>query len=81
MGIGMLVYMIFGIVESVTEISVLYFGGIIGLAYVSWAIGQFFDKTKKVNYLKGLLSYLLGMITFIFVATILGVGIDLIQKM
>jgi len=81
MGIGMLVYMIFGIVESVTEISVLHFGGIIGLAYVSWAIGQFFDKTKKVNYLKGLLSYLLGMISFIFVATILGVGIDLIQKM
>lgn len=81
MGIGMLVYMIFGIVESVTEISVLHFGGIIGLAYASWAIGQFFDKTKKVNYLKGFLSYLLGMITFIFVATILGVGIDLIQKM
>jgi len=81
MGIGMLIYMIFGIIESVTEISVLHFGGIFGLAYVAWAIGRFFDKTKKVNYLKGLLSYLLGMITFIFVVTILGVGIDLIQNM
>jgi len=30
--------------------------------------------------LKGFLSYLLGSITFWIVATILGVGIDLIQK-
>ena len=81
MGVGMLIYTLFGIVESATKIGVLHFGGIIGLGYASWAIGRFFDKNKKVNYLKGLLCYLLGMITFWIFAAILGVGIDLIQKM
>jgi hypothetical protein len=80
MGVGMLIYTIFGIAESATKIRVLHFGGFFLLAYSSWAIGRFFDKTKKVNYLKGFLSYLLGSITFWIVATILGVGIDLIQK-
>jgi len=81
MGIGMLIYMIFGIVESVTEIKVSWIGGIVGFVYTSWAIGRFFDKKRKVNYLKGLLSYLLGMITFFFGVVFLGLGIDLIQKM
>lgn len=80
MGIGMLIYSLFGTVESLTKLSVLHFGGIIGIIYASWAIGQFFDKNRKVNYLKGFLSYLLGMITFFLVATILGMGIDFVQK-
>jgi hypothetical protein len=78
MGIGMLIYMIFGIIDSSTEIRVLHFGGIIGIIYVSWASGQFFDKKKKANYFKAALSYLLGMITFVLTATILGVVIDLL---
>ncbi len=79
MGVGMLIFMVFGIVESIAKIKLLHIAGIIGVLYASWVIGQFFDKNKKVNYLKGLLSYLLGMITFVFVAIALGIGIDLIQ--
>lgn len=79
MGVGMLIYTVFGIIESVIKIRVLHIGGIIGLLYASWAIGQFFDKNKKVNYLKGFLSYLLGMITFFLGAIILGMGIDFVQ--
>ena len=81
MGEGMLIYTIFGIAESATEIRLLHFGGFFLLAYSSWAIGRFFDKTKKANYVKGLISYLLGSITFWIVIAILGIGIDLIQKM
>ncbi len=81
MGVGMLIYTIFGIIESATKIRVLHFGGIAGLAYASWAIGRFFDKNKKANYLKGFLSYLLGMIFFFFAAIISGIGIDLMQKL
>lgn len=81
MGIGMLIYTVFGIVESTAKIRILHIGGIVGLVYVSWAIGQFFDKNKKINYIKGFLSYLMGMVTFFLGAIILGVGIDLIQKM
>ncbi len=80
MGIGMLIYTTFGIIESISKVKILYFGGIIGTIYTSWAIGQFFDKNKKLNYLKGILSYMLGMITFYFLAVVLGMGIDLILK-
>ena len=79
MGIGMLIYTVFGIIESTTKIQILHIGGMIAVVYTSWAIGRFFDKNKKVNYLKGFLSYLLGMITFFLAAIILGMGIDLIQ--
>ncbi len=79
MGIGMLIYTVFGIIESTTKIQILHVGGIIGIIYTSWAIGQFFDKNKKINFLKGFLSYLLGMITFFLAAIVLGMGIDLIQ--
>lgn len=77
MGVGMLIYTVFGIVEGVTKIKVLHFGGIVGFGYTSWAIGRFFDKSKKVNYLKGILSYFLGMVTFFLSAILLGVLIDL----
>lgn len=78
MGISMLIYTAFGIVESITNIKILQIGGLVGIFYASWAIGDFFDRSKKINYFKGLLSYLLGMITFFFLAVILGLGIDLI---
>ncbi len=80
MGIGMLIYTVFGIIESSTNLRILQIGGMIGVAYASWGIGQFFDKTKKTNYLKGFLSYLLGMTTFFVMAIILGMGIDWITQ-
>lgn len=80
MGVGMLIYTTFGILESITKINVLPIGAILGFIYTSWAIGQFFNKKKKVSYLKGLLAYILGMISFYFIAVIIGLGIDLISK-
>lgn len=80
MGMGMLIYTTFGILESLTKIKVLHFGGIFGVVYVSWAIGRFFDKSKKINYLKGILSYFLGMLTFFLGVILLGNLIDLIIK-
>ena len=79
MGIGMLIYTVFGIIESTTKMKVLHIGGLIGLIYTSWAIGQFFGRNKKTNYLKGFLSYLLGMLSFFLGAIFLGMGIDLMQ--
>jgi hypothetical protein len=80
MGIGMLIYTIFGVIESITKIKILQIGGFVGFIYTSWAIGQFFDKNKKLNYLKGFVAYFLGMITFYFLAVILGLGVDLISN-
>jgi hypothetical protein len=79
MGIGMLIYTVFGIIESMTNIQVLQIGGMVALVYTSWAIGRFFDRSRKMNYVKGIISYLLGMITFFLAAIFLGIGIDFIQ--
>lgn len=76
MGITMLFFTLVGIVDSITNLTVLQLGSVLGLAYVSWGIGQVFDKTKKINYLKGFLSYFIGMMTFYAAAFILGFGID-----
>ena len=79
MGVGMLIYTVFGIIEGISKVQVLQTGVMLALVYTSWAIGQFFDKSKKVNNLEGFLSYLLGMISFFLGAIVLGLGIDLIR--
>lgn len=80
MGIGMLIYTVFGVAENFSNLRLLNLGGFIGLVYVSWAIGQFFDKKRIVSYLKGLFSYLLGMVSFFLIAILLGLFIDMIVK-
>ena len=79
-GMGMLIYTIFGVAESLSKVKVLYLGGLVGFVYISWAIGQFFDERNKINFLKGFLSYLLGMLSFTLVAIITGIAIDLVKK-
>lgn len=79
MGIGMLMLAFFGAVESILKIPFLEYGVYAFFIYVLWAIGQFFDKRKIANYVKSLISYLLGMITFIIVTLGIGILIDLIK--
>lgn len=78
MGIGMLILSLFGIVEGLTKLKVLQFGGMAFLIYSTWAIGQFFDKRKWKNYLKALFSYILGLITFTIGILLIGKFIDII---
>ncbi len=78
-GIEMLMFAFFGALESLTQMQVLSFGVNLALLYVFWAIGQFFEKRKIWNYVKAFFSYILGMLTFVLVATLLGLFIDLIK--
>ena len=64
MGISVLIYTLLGIIESAIDFTVIRLGIFISLTYNTWAIGQFFDRKKKINYLKGFLSYLFGIITY-----------------
>lgn len=80
MGIGMLIFSVFVIIQGLTHINVMTLSGIIGVAYCVWAIGQFYDKKKIVNYSKALVAYLLGMITFWIFPVLIGTIIDLINK-
>lgn len=77
MGMGMLVFSIFVILQGVTHLKVMTVGSAIGLLYCVWAIGQFYGKKKIASYLKGLGAYILGMITFWTIPVLIGTIIDL----
>ncbi|MBB5637120.1 hypothetical protein HDE68_003033 [Pedobacter cryoconitis] len=79
-GIEMLIFSVFSLLEGLTKISLLKISGILGISYCCWAIGQFFDKRKAASYFKGLASYILGLITFSFTALLLGLLIGLFFK-
>ena len=78
MGMGMLVYSVFGTVQSLINIDLMQIAGIVGFIYSSWAIGQFYGKGKFVNYVKAFLAYIVGMITFTLTAILIGTIIDLL---
>ena len=75
-GITTLIYSVFGIVEAFSGLRLFYISVSIGIIYTSWAIGQFYGKKNYMNYLKGLLSFLLGTLLFSISAATLGIVID-----
>lgn len=75
-GISMLVFTLFGTLEKLTNYQLAAIGVYLCIIYCGWAIGQFFDKRKWYNYLKGILSYILGLLTFVFLTTLIGTIID-----
>lgn len=80
MGISMLIYTCFGIIESITKFNILEIGAIIGVIYASWAIASFFNKHKVSSYIKGFLSYFLGYITTLIIIIAIGFLIDTITN-
>ncbi|MET4142050.1 DUF3667 domain-containing protein [Pedobacter sp. UYP1] len=76
LGMGMLIFSVFAIFEGLTKVNLMKISGIITVVYCTWAIGQFFDNKRMVNYLKALASYILGMITFSISIMLLGLLID-----
>ncbi|WP_017495672.1 DUF3667 domain-containing protein [Flavobacterium sp. WG21] len=80
MGIGMLIYAIFGLVYGLTHLNIMQFAGIAAFMYATWAIGQFYDKGKASSYVKAFLAYIFGMMTFSLVILLVGTLIDLVIK-
>lgn len=78
MGIGMLLFAIFGIADSLTNVMIVDKGYFVGIIYIIWAIILFFDKKKLMNYPKAILSYFFGYATFVIGIFILGTIIDLL---
>lgn len=78
MGMGMLLFSVFAIFQGITHFDLMQLAGVVGIAYCTWAIGQFFDKRKPISYVKAFVSYMLGMITFMLSAILLGALLDLI---
>ncbi len=81
MGIGMLIYSIFALLQGLIHIDLMQIAGIIGFIYSAWAIGQFFDKSKFLNYVKAFFSYFLGFLTFSLAVILIGTLIEFIIKL
>ena len=80
MGIGMLIYSVFGIIKGITHLDLKLFGEIVGLIYTTWAVGQFYDKRKVSSYVKAFFAYIFGLLTFALAVVIVGTLTDLIIK-
>lgn len=80
MGIAMLIFSFFAIIQSVIHFEMMQIAAVVGIIYCTWAIGQFFDGKKLGSYVKAFFAYTLGMLTFSLTAIIIGVLIDLIVK-
>lgn len=78
LGMEMLMFSAFAILEGVTKFHLMPIAAVIVFAYFSWAVGQFFDKSRAASYFKALASYVLGMITFGISIMILGALMNLI---
>lgn len=79
-GISMLIYALFAIIEGILHYKLLGFAGLIGVIYIIWASGNFFEERKFANYAKALLSFLLGLLTFYIIIFAIGLTIDVITK-
>lgn len=80
LGMEMLIFSVFALFEGLTKLPAMQIAAVIIFIYFSWAVGQFFDKTKIGSYLKALVSYILGMLTFGIALLILGTLTHLITK-
>ncbi len=80
LGISMFIFAFFALIEGISHIKFFNIAGIVGVIYLVWASGNFFEKNKVLNYLKALISYLLGMITFFVLIFAIGITIDILYK-
>ena len=78
-GIGMLLFSFFGMLDSLTNLKIVDKGYLLGILYISWGIGQFFQKRKIVSFLKGFFSYMLGVFSFGLIIIVLGAALDWIN--
>lgn len=72
MGMAMLILGMFGLLEGVTHLSLMQFGGILAIIYITYAIGQFYNEKKVSSYVKALIAYMLGTLTLSLSILIIG---------
>lgn len=76
MGMGMLFYAVYGLVQGLTGLGLMTAAYLISILYFGWAIGQFYDKSRFLSYVKAMAAYLLGMVSFFLFVSIVGAIAD-----
>ena len=79
-GITTLFISVVTIIQGITYLKLIEISSYVGMIYLFWAIGQFFDKKKAGSYIKAFLSFMLGSSIMGILIVIVGVLIDIIIK-
>ena len=79
-GISMLIFALFALAEGLLHFKLQNIAGLIAVIYVVWAIGNFFEAKKIGNYVKALVSFLLGILTLYIIIFTVGIAIDILTK-
>lgn len=80
MGFGMFVFALFVLLEGITHVDLMQTSSIIAIGYCTWAIGNFFEPKKIINYVKAFLAYIIGMMSYWLLAVLVGNLIDVMLK-
>lgn len=73
LGEATLIFSLFILLGKLTSIDLISVGAVLlFFVYVIWAIGHFFGKRKLVNYIKSLIIFILGHISYLLVFIIIG---------
>jgi hypothetical protein len=78
MGIGMLIYAVFALMQGITHYNIMAAAGMVGFGYCTWAIGQFFNPYQISSYVKALFAYVLGLLSFMLALVLIGTLFDLL---
>lgn len=78
MGMGMLIFALFALIQGITRVGLMTTAGIISMIYITLAIADFYGRKKPINYLKAVLAYVGGMVFFSISLLFSGILIDLI---
>lgn len=63
-GVGMLIFTVFALLQELIHFDLLGISSFSVIAYTTFAIADFFERTKPANYVKILFAYILGSLLF-----------------
>jgi hypothetical protein len=73
LGIATLLDSVFAILQAVTHLNLTQVLLFIESIYITWAVGQFFNRKKASSYIKALLSYFFGILLLMFFGACIGI--------
>ena len=76
MGISMIIFSVFALIEGLVHFKLLGFASIISFLYLILSIVSFFNDKKIGNYFKAIIAFLFGSITFYIIIIAIGATLD-----
>ena len=76
MGISMIIFSVFALIEGLVHFKLLGFASIISFLYLILSIVSFFNDKNIGNYFKAIIAFLFGSITFYIIIIAIGATLD-----